>query len=84
MSTYPTSLNEAVVNNQLEVDRRSKPRVKHPSPAFVKGMDTSGETFDIEASVDNLSTSGIYLRIARQVHQGTPLEIRFKMIIPRQ
>lgn len=55
------------------VERRSKPRIYFPFPATVRGVNASGEVFEIGASLDNLSASGFYLRMPECVEQGTKL-----------
>ncbi|HXG64795.1 MAG TPA: PilZ domain-containing protein [Blastocatellia bacterium] len=55
------------------VERRSKPRLYHPFLIKVRGVDTGGRAFETHTLVDNLSASGLYLRLARQVEAGTRL-----------
>lgn len=54
-------------------DRRSKPRIDIPFPARVQGVDANGESFEIDSLLDNLSASGLYLRMARSANQGVEL-----------
>src|SRR5437899_2366444 len=54
-------------------ERRSKPRIDVPFSAKVQGVDANGESFEIDSLLDNLSASGLYLRMARTVNQGVEL-----------
>jgi hypothetical protein len=54
-------------------ERRSKPRLTVPFPVVLRGIDASGERFDADAAVDNLSASGFYVRIGREVRPGSTL-----------
>lgn len=57
------------------VERRGKPRINEPFPAEVRGVDASGELFQAETVLDNLSASGLYLRLARRVERDTEVSI---------
>lgn len=54
-------------------ERRGIPRIDMPFPAIVRGVDWLGEHFTVEAVLDNLSTTGLYMRLARPVAPGTRL-----------
>jgi hypothetical protein len=41
----------------------------------VRGINTSGEAFEIETVLDNLSASGLYLRLPQQIEPGARLFI---------
>jgi hypothetical protein len=56
-----------------EPERRSKPRITEPFLARVRGVDASGKAFEDKAKLDNLSVSGLYLRLARRVSVGSRL-----------
>ena len=64
----------AVLSNTTP-ERRSEERVDLPFPALVRGMDATGHRFAIEVVLDNLSASGLYLRLARPIGQGARLFI---------
>jgi len=55
------------------VERRSTPRIELPFPATVRGIDRSGERFELATLLDNLSATGLYLRLARPVEPGATL-----------
>ena len=72
-------------------ERRGKPRIKGPFPAVVYGVDAGHEVFQIETTIDNLSASGLYLRLRQRLEPGTTLFIitslstpgRFNAAVPR-
>ncbi len=55
------------------VQRRRKPRIDLPIPATLRGSDTSGKPFDIEAALDNLSVGGFHVRLERRLELATSL-----------
>ena len=57
------------------VERRRKPRIYKPFPATVRGVSASGEPFQINTVLDNLSAGGLYLRLMPRVEQGARLFI---------
>ncbi len=52
-----------------EVDRRCSQRVELPFSVTVRGVDSSGERFEVRAALDNMSACGMYLRLKRPVVQ---------------
>jgi hypothetical protein len=57
------------------MERRSMPRIELPFPAIVRGVDRCGERFELHTPLDNLSATGLYLRLARPVEPGATLFI---------
>ncbi len=62
-----------VLDFGLACERRAKPRVAIPFPVQVKGKDINGEEFELITTLDNLSVSGLYLRLNREVEEGAEL-----------
>jgi len=60
-------------------ERRSKPRIYIPFPATVSGVDEDGEEFMVSATIDNLSSGGLYVRIVPCVKIGARLLIIFRL-----
>jgi hypothetical protein len=54
-------------------ERRSKPRIEGAFPTVVHGVDAGNETFQIETTIDNISASGLYLRLRQRLEPGTTL-----------
>ena len=53
-----------------EQERRGKLRVKEPFPARIWGVDSGDLPFNFDCVIDNISSSGLYLRMPRQMPQG--------------
>ncbi len=54
-------------------ERRGGLRIHGPYPARVRGADTNGERFSEDTFVENLSARGLYLKLEREVANGTKL-----------
>lgn len=63
----------------MYLERRAKPRVAVPFQATVSGRDREGTPFEVIASVDNLCSGGLYLKITRDVGVGSKLLINVFM-----
>ena len=55
-------------------ERRQKARIKEQFPARIWGVDSGDLPFNVEGIVDNMSSTGLYLRTARPVDAG--IEVR--------
>src|SRR5262249_5829678 len=51
-------------------ERRRNPRIDLPFPAAVRGVDQAGQRFRVDAVLDNLSASGLYVWLGRPVEPG--------------
>jgi len=58
-------------------ERRRKPRVAVEFTATVRGVDAAGEAFEESPLLDNLSASGLFFKVARQLEPGTSLFVVF-------
>jgi hypothetical protein len=64
-------------------ERRAWPRIETPFPAAVRSVDINNQAFETYAVLDNFSSGGLYLRLARQVRQGIRLFVLIQLsIIP--
>jgi hypothetical protein len=61
--------------NGALVERRKRARIYEPFPVRVSGVDDRGNRFEIETVLDNLSGSGLYLRMGPQVNPGDTLGV---------
>ena len=52
---------------QLALERRERSRFCHPLRARVWGVDASDEAFSSDCQVENLSSSGAYLTLSREI-----------------
>jgi PilZ domain len=59
-------------------ERRAKARISQPFPTKAQGTDAAGESFEIDCAVDNISSSGVYLRLPRQMESGAQLDLVIK------
>jgi hypothetical protein len=57
------------------LERRGKPRVSEPFPTTVSGIDKAGEFFRLDCVLDNISSTGAYLKMPRQLEQGSELRL---------
>jgi hypothetical protein len=57
------------------LERRAKPRVSEPFPTTVSGIDKSGESFRLDCVLDNISSTGLYLKVPRQLEQGSEVRL---------
>lgn len=66
-------LSEELLATNQDVGNRRWPRISGHFSAKIKGVDASGEKFETDAVVDNLSARGFYLRLDREVEIGNKL-----------
>jgi hypothetical protein len=57
------------------LERRAKPRVSEPFPTTVSGIDKAGESFQLDCVLDNMSSTGLYLRIPRRMPTGAEVRL---------
>jgi hypothetical protein len=57
------------------LERRAKPRVSEPFPTTVSGIDKAGESFRLDCVLDNISSTGLYLKVPRQLEQGSEVRL---------
>jgi|SRR6185437_13337271 len=57
------------------LERRAKPRIRHPFSTTVTGVDAHGSEFSLEVGLENISSGGLYLRIPREVRSGETLNV---------
>jgi PilZ domain len=62
-------------------ERRSTPRIEIPFPALVRGVDVGAQAFEAHTVLDNLSSHGLYLRLAQQVAPGMRLFIVIRLSV---
>ena len=56
-------------------ERRRKPRLNDSLPARVWGIDNDGEMFGFDARVNNISSSGLFLKIPRQLKISSQISL---------
>jgi hypothetical protein len=65
--------NSDIHTHTIGQERRGAPRIETPFPATVRSIDVDDQPFEAHTVLDNLSSSGLYLRLAWRVRQGTRL-----------
>jgi hypothetical protein len=60
----------------LHLNRRHYPRIQNPFPARVCGVNTEGVPFEFHTRIDNLSVTGLYLRVPEQIKECSELEVK--------
>ena len=61
-------------------ERRVKPRVNDSLPARVWGIDTEGEMLSLDCQLDNLSASGLYLRLPWQLKLSSQISLVVQLL----
>lgn len=56
-------------------ERRAKPRSQNKMTARVWGVDADDQPFSLDCLLDNISASGLYLRLPRRLRFSAPLSI---------
>ena len=56
-------------------ERRQKARIKEPFPARIWGVDSGDLPFNADAVVDNISSSGLYLKTPISVSAGREVKL---------
>jgi hypothetical protein len=74
-----TRFQAGTANGEFQSERRRKVRIEGPISASVRGTDSDGGTFELEATLDNLSAGGLYLRLRRRVENAAELSFVFRL-----
>jgi len=61
-----------------KIERRSKPRINCAYPAIVQGWDADGSRFRTNATLTNLSATGLHLVLKSEVRLGNDLFVLFR------
>lgn len=61
------------------MERRAKLRISEPFPTTVTGVDISGEAFQVDCVLDNMSSMGIYLKLPRRLEEGSEVQLLIKL-----
>jgi hypothetical protein len=66
------------------LERRTKPRVREHFPARILGADCGALPFIIDCVLDNMSSTGLYLRMPRQMPKGGEVKVIVHLLNGRQ
>jgi hypothetical protein len=62
------------------IERRSKPRSTDPLPARVWGVDVDDQPFSFDCLLDNISASGLYLRLPRRMQFSSAISVVVRLL----
>ncbi len=80
-STLDLHIDELIANchtndfGKRSQERRHKARIKEQFPARIWGVDSGDLPFNVEGVVDNMSSTGLYLRTARLLDPGIEVKL---------
>lgn len=57
------------------LDRRARPRLQEHFPARIWGADSDALPFVIDCVLDNISSTGLYLQMPRQMQKGGEVKV---------
>jgi hypothetical protein len=66
---------QRAVPQAQDCERRRKPRLKEPFPARVWGVDSGDLPFNVDCVIDNISSTGLYLRAPTLVDTGSEVRL---------
>jgi PilZ domain len=75
------SLNSDMHPRYTGRERRRTPRIEIPFPALVRGVDVEDQAFEAHTVLDNLSSHGLYLRLAQRVFSGMRLFVLIRLSV---
>jgi hypothetical protein len=56
-------------------ERRQKARINEPFPARIWGVDSGDLPFNVDSVIDNMSSTGLYLKTPREVGSGSEVKL---------
>ena len=56
-------------------ERRQKARISEPFPARIWGVDSGNLPFNVDGVIDNMSSTGLYLKTAKPVGNGSEVKL---------
>jgi hypothetical protein len=56
-------------------ERRLKARISEPFPARIWGVDSGDLPFNVDSVVDNISSTGVYVKSSRDVSVGSEVKL---------
>ena len=68
------------ISGPADSERRSKPRSASPLPARVWGVDVEDEPFSFDCELDNISASGLYVRLPRKMSFSSPISLVVRLL----
>ena len=72
--------NTAFRAHRAPVERRSKPRSNDVLPARVWGVDIDDQPFSYDCQLDNISASGLFLRLPRRMKFSSAISLVVRLL----
>ncbi len=69
-----------IVQSVFRTERRVKPRSNDALPARVWGVDSEDQPFSFDCSVENISGSGVYLRMPRRMKFSSAISLVVRLL----
>ena len=69
-----------IVQSVFRTERRVKPRSNDALPARVWGVDSDDQPFSFDCSVENISGSGVYLRMPRRMKFSSAISLVVRLL----
>lgn len=54
-------------------------RISEPFPTTISGIDSRGESFELDCVLENMSSNGVYLKIPRKLKHGSEVTMMIKL-----
>lgn len=70
----------AFPTRRTPLERRSKPRSDDVLPARVWGVDIDDQPFSLDCHLDNMSSSGLYLRLPRRMKFSSTVSLVVRLL----
>ena len=80
-STLDLHIDELIANGESTdfgartQERRQKARIKEAFPARVWGVDSGDLPFNVDGEVENISSTGVYLKAPKNVNVGSEVKL---------
>jgi hypothetical protein len=68
------------LRGRIEIERRAKPRSSDALPARVWGVDIDDHPFSFDCLLDNMSASGLYLRMPRSLKFSSVVSLVVRLL----
>jgi hypothetical protein len=71
---------ESTIFGSRTQERRQKARINEPFPARIWGIDSGDLPFNVDGVIDNMSSTGLYLKTPREVGNGSEVKLIVHML----
>ena len=74
------SVTDSTCRPKAVAERRAKPRSRNALPARVWGVDIDDQPFSFDCHLDNMSASGLYLRMPRRMKFCSVISLAVRLL----